>query len=358
MGDMKHYLFALWAATLLAALTACGGSAQSAPASGTLSPTQSSVSRTVPDVTGAKFQEARGRDLSDFKVTIVGSDGKKWKTYYPDKTVVILSTDPAAGTVTDKADLEVRLDVTEEEMRKRDEEARAVAQEKIDAGNAALEEKNEADEAASKMANRYEFGCGGSWQPSGSAMVTYRSLKEVWASKYYSNADSCSFKINGVYASEHDALFPSEQAIVDMVTANGGGSSSVPSREFDTVMDLCVKLDRDYADKIVARMDWRKAEATAALALCPEAPHAAMLQEAVSIVKVSGSATYTVGKDMEPGTYQTKPSIKDCYWSRTTGGGDIIANNFVGFAPDGVTVTVYAGEGFESQRCGIWTKIG
>lgn len=354
---MKHYLSALLAATLLAALTACGGSAQTAPASGSPSPTQRSVSRTVPDVTGAKFQEARGRDLSDFKVTIVGSDGKKWKTYYPDSTVLILSTDPAAGTVTDRGDLEVKLNVTEGDMEKRDKEARAAAQEKINAANAASKEKNKGDEAAAKMAKRYEFTCGGSWQPSGSS-ASYRSLKEVWASKYYSNADSCSFKIDGVYASEHPTLLPSEQAIVDIVAANGGGSSDVPSSEFDTVMDLCVKLDRDYADKIVARMDWRKAEATAALALCPEAPHAAILQDAVSTVKVSGSATYRVGKDMEPGTYQTKPSIKDCYWSRTTGGGDIIANNFVGFAPDGITVTVYAGEGFESQRCGIWTKIG
>jgi hypothetical protein len=61
---------------------------------------------------------------------------------------------------------------------------------------------------------------------------------------------------------------------------------------------------------------------------------------------------------MEPGTYKTKPGSKDCYWSRTTGGGDIIANDFVGFAPNGVTVTVYPGEGFESTRCGVWTKIG
>jgi hypothetical protein len=60
---------------------------------------------------------------------------------------------------------------------------------------------------------------------------------------------------------------------------------------------------------------------------------------------------------MEPGTYRTKPSAKGCYWSRTTGGG-IIANDMVGFAPAGVPVTVYPGEGFESNRCGVWTKIG
>lgn len=36
----------------------------------------------------------------------------------------------------------------------------------------------------------------------------------------------------------------------------------------------------------------------------------------------------------------------------------IIANDFVSFAPDGVTVTVYPSEGFESERCAPWTKIG
>jgi hypothetical protein len=66
----------------------------------------------------------------------------------------------------------------------------------------------------------------------------------------------------------------------------------------------------------------------------------------------------TVGKTMEPGTWKTKPGVKDCYWSRSTGGGDIITNDIVDFAPDGVTVTVLAGEGFKSSSCGTWTKIG
>ena len=86
-------------------------------------------------------------------------------------------------------------------------------------------------------------------------------------------------------------------------------------------------------------------------------PHEQKLQEVVNSVKIE-DGTYTVGKTLDPGTYRTKPNAKDCYWSRTTGGGSIIANDFVGFAPDGVTVTVYPGEGFESKYCGLWTKIG
>jgi hypothetical protein len=129
------------------------------------------------------------------------------------------------------------------------------------------------------------------------------------------------------------------------------------SSDFFEVLEQCAQLKPGYADEVVARMDWKKAEAQGALALCPDAPHAAVLREVINSVKID-DGTHIVGQDMEPGTYRTKPSAKDCYWSRTTGGGGIVANDMVGFASAGVTVTVYAGEGFESNRCGVWTKIG
>lgn len=66
----------------------------------------------------------------------------------------------------------------------------------------------------------------------------------------------------------------------------------------------------------------------------------------------------TVGTTMEPGTWKTKPGVKDCYWSRSSGSGDIIDNDIIDYAPEGVTVAVQAGEGFKSSRCGTWTKIG
>ncbi|MGY0235950.1 hypothetical protein [Longispora urticae] len=66
--------------------------------------------------------------------------------------------------------------------------------------------------------------------------------------------------------------------------------------------------------------------------------------------------TYVVGKIIAPGTYKTAPEAKDCYWERTTSGGGVIANDFVTFAPQGVTVTIRSGEGFVSEGCGAWTK--
>ena len=72
--------------------------------------------------------------------------------------------------------------------------------------------------------------------------------------------------------------------------------------------------------------------------------------------------TYTVGDEMDPGTYQAMVThgangLHNCYWERSTGSGDIIDNNFINFAPDGVTVTVKSGEGFTSENCGAWKKI-
>ena len=71
------------------------------------------------------------------------------------------------------------------------------------------------------------------------------------------------------------------------------------------------------------------------------------------------TGTFTVGTDIQPGTYQT-PGTDRCYYARLsgTGGqlGDIIANG----NPRGqAIVTIEAGDkAFNSQGCGTWTKTG
>jgi hypothetical protein len=90
-------------------------------------------------------------------------------------------------------------------------------------------------------------------------------------------------------------------------------------------------------------------------AYCPE------VQAVVDEVKaylVSGN--YRVGAGgIAPGTWSTRGAVEECYWERHTGNGDIIDNNFVTAAPDGVSVTVREGEGISmGARCGYWTKTG
>ncbi|MGY4643638.1 PASTA domain-containing protein [Cellulomonas sp. URHB0016] len=94
-------------------------------------------------------------------------------------------------------------------------------------------------------------------------------------------------------------------------------------------------------------------------AACPEfAPFFGDMQARVNAGEVFDAGTYAVGTDIAAGTYVTAgTSAKDCYWSRTTSSGDIVDNDFVGFAPGVITITVKAGEGLEvNEHCGIWVR--
>lgn len=327
LGDMKRFISVMLTAAALGGLTACGEGEAST------SSTPASASRSVPDVTGVTFLEARNILLEEgFRLVIVGKDGKKWTNIVPNETVTVESTDPVAGTASSSEEVSVTVNVSQDEF--------------LAAGKAKAE--------AASAATRYDFQCG----TTGGTQTTYKSYKEVWASTEYAGSSTCFVKVAGKVSWDTDkpSLIPSEQAIVDLV-ASKGGDVSVPISTVADVMKLCAKLDPGYAEQVVARNDWRKAEAEGALSICPDAPHAPLLQEALTAIRV-GDGNMVVGSSIEPGTYKTKPGITDCYWSRTTGGGNIIANDFVGFAPDGVTVTVYPGEGFESERCAPWTKIG
>ena len=55
-----------------------------------------------------------------------------------------------------------------------------------------------------------------------------------------------------------------------------------------------------------------------------------------------------------PGTYVLVDPSPDCYWERSTAGGDIIENRFVTAAKK-LTVRVRVGELFTSRDCGTWT---
>ncbi|AEG43652.1 hypothetical protein [Isoptericola variabilis] len=68
--------------------------------------------------------------------------------------------------------------------------------------------------------------------------------------------------------------------------------------------------------------------------------------------------TWTVGVDIEPGTYRTtEPVNGDCYWGIYRSGSnksDIVDNDIVtGGYP---TVTLREGQDFQTSRCGSWNK--
>lgn len=72
---------------------------------------------------------------------------------------------------------------------------------------------------------------------------------------------------------------------------------------------------------------------------------------------VKKGATVSAGSDenqvIPPGTYRTSGDLADCYWERTSQGGDILDNGFA-TAARRVMVTVRAGELFTVRDCGTW----
>lgn len=71
-----------------------------------------------------------------------------------------------------------------------------------------------------------------------------------------------------------------------------------------------------------------------------------------------GDGTWTVGRDIPPGTYRATADVgSSCYWGLYTSGsngGDIIENDLPGGGRPSVTVA--AGQDFKSSRCGTWEK--
>lgn len=73
-----------------------------------------------------------------------------------------------------------------------------------------------------------------------------------------------------------------------------------------------------------------------------------------------GDGTHVVGEGVQPGTYTSSGTERDCYWERTSGTSgaleEIISNDI---APNPVTVTIEPGDvGFVSQGCGTWFPEG
>ncbi|MFJ5862459.1 PASTA domain-containing protein [Pseudarthrobacter sp. NPDC092439] len=336
---MKSYSAAILAVLFILGISACGSPSANSHDPKTAevaTPSPSQTSRTVPDLKGKSVSNARSLlNNAGLSANIFGTDGKEWVSSVPDNSVKVVSTVPAGGSATTNKEIRVNVDSTETENT-----ARAAA----------------AAEAAA-LAARYTFICTDDFISGDS--VEYKSLKEVWASPAYKDKNSgpCRLEIDGLSAYEVENLLPKEAAIAKVIASHGGGSYGSPAGDFGTAMEMCAKPASDLADQVSGVPGALQADAYGALALCPKAPHAALLRQVATTIKV-GDGTRTVGKDMPPGTYQTRPGAKDCYWSRTDGGGNIIDNNFVGFAPDGVTVTVFPGEGFESNNCPVWTKIG
>jgi hypothetical protein len=168
-------------------------------------------------------------------------------------------------------------------------------------------------------------------------------MQEAWATGVYCTVDNVQKPVS------QWTLRPSEDAAIDVLESATGDAVSDRVSAYAELLGVCVN-----PFFTVASIPW--AVAKAALTICPDAPRAAELR-LFSERKVLPGGSFVVGVDYLQGTYRTAPGVQNCYWERVTANGTIIANGFVTFAPNGVTVTIRDGEGFTSDNCGMWTLV-
>lgn len=71
-------------------------------------------------------------------------------------------------------------------------------------------------------------------------------------------------------------------------------------------------------------------------------------------VAAAAASAGTAPQVLQAGSYRTADAPSECYWEINDQHGNIIDNNFVTSAPGGITVTLSAGQGFDSRGCGNW----
>ncbi|MDR6989118.1 hypothetical protein J2Y66_003633 [Paenarthrobacter nitroguajacolicus] len=326
---------------LIAGVAGCSPGSNSPKAEPSSSTALNTNSVKVPDLSGRNITDATGLlRAQKLEGVWVGTDGVAL-TVTGGATVV--ETSPKAGTdVEAGSNVKVTLNTTKTALDKRQEEQ--------------------------SLAKRYVFECtDGSYSSSG-IKGTFNNFAALWSSPNFLKFKSCSTKVGGVETSGYvvePKLLASEQVIVDTI-ARDGGDVSRNLGAFADVLETCSltpKLGWDWS----MGPDTTKIRAVAktAAGYCPTAPFINEISRVANGIPPAefDDGTYEVGKRIQAGTYKVEvplgaSGVRECYWERTTPSGGIIANDFINYAPQAPAVTMYEGEGFVSERCGTWRKVG
>lgn len=149
----------------------------------------------------------------------------------------------------------------------------------------------------------------------------------------------------------------------------GGDSDPTQSAEYRSLQgELSAsreELDKTTNQRNSYRRSWesardelqqREADLAAREADLDAREEAVTVTEEQIAAKSVGEGVWTVGIDIEPGTYRTDaPLLGECYWEITpAGSSDIIDNDIpTGGYP---TVTLQDGQSFTNQGCGTFVK--
>lgn len=122
--------------------------------------------------------------------------------------------------------------------------------------------------------------------------------------------------------------------------------------------EACAELEAGYKPGSLDAVNYLVSDATDPLEVAAVKYYCPKFSDTLSLAaRTFDDGDYLVGSDIKAGTYRTAKRATDCYWERSTSGGSIIANDFVSFAAQGVTVTIYKGQGFTSDNCGYWYPV-
>src|SRR4051794_26319914 len=88
--------------------------------------------------------------------------------------------------------------------------------------------------------------------------------------------------------------------------------TETPKGALETMMGICAESWASQGDILA----WQPPVVKGALLLCPNAPHAALLQSRGN-GEVVRDGSQVVGKEVTPGTGKTAAGVQDCYWERT-----------------------------------------
>ena len=150
-------------------------------------------------------------------------------------------------------------------------------------------------------------------------------------------------------AKEKAALSEENSTLAEDLDAALGRTSAAEDRADDA--QTAAQRAEDEVERRAGELDQREADVAA------REKAVTAVEDRIAATSI-GDGIWTVGVDVEPGTYRTKEPLSGyCYWAilRTgSNGSDIIEND----GPEGgfPTVTLSAGQDFENGGCGTFVK--
>lgn len=158
-------------------------------------------------------------------------------------------------------------------------------------------------------------------------------------------------------ASDAYAALVGEKATVESERDSAKSSYESMKSKHDTLQNGIAAREAKVASREaeVGKADAAVKTAEAAVKVREEAVTGAEKTKAANTI---GDGTWTVGTDIEPGTYRAVEAVgSSCYWGiyrSGSNGGDIIENDIPGGGRP--VVALSAGQDFNSTRCGKWEK--